>query len=94
MIETKNLDHFRRPAVLIIAGPFADDAVIFSETLELLVGALETLSSELEPPGMKVSWNDKKQDTGPQWLFGGCTSVGSRMWWECRIGRSVHLSRQ
>ena len=35
---------------------FADDAVIFAEMLELLVGALETLSSELEPLGLKVSW--------------------------------------
>ena len=35
---------------------FADDAVTFAETLELLVGALETLSFELEPLGLKVSW--------------------------------------
>ena len=35
---------------------FADDAVTFAETLELLVDALETLSSELEPLGLKVSW--------------------------------------
>ena len=32
---------------------FADDAVTFAETL---VDALETLSSELEPLGLKVSW--------------------------------------
>ena len=35
---------------------YADDAVTFAETLGLLVGALETLSSELEPLGLKVSW--------------------------------------
>ena len=35
---------------------FADDAVTFAEMLELLVGALESLSSELEPLGLKVSW--------------------------------------
>ena len=35
---------------------FARDAVTFAETLELLVGALEPLSSELEPLGLKVSF--------------------------------------
>ena len=33
---------------------FADNAVTFAETLEQLVGALETLSCELEPLGLKV----------------------------------------
>ena len=35
---------------------FADDAVIFAETLEVLVGALEGLSAELEPLGLGISW--------------------------------------
>ena len=35
---------------------FADDDVIFSETLEVLVGTLETLNTESEPLGLKVSW--------------------------------------
>ena len=35
---------------------FADDIVIFSETLEDLVATLDTLSMESEPLGLKVSW--------------------------------------
>ena len=35
---------------------FADDIVIFAETLEALVAALDTLSMESEPLGLKVSW--------------------------------------
>ena len=35
---------------------FADDAVIFAETLDVLTGALETLSEEAEPLGLRVSW--------------------------------------
>ena len=34
---------------------FADDGVIFAETLEVLVGALDTLSTESEPLAQKVS---------------------------------------
>ena len=44
---------------------FADDAVIFAETLEVLVLALETLSEEAKPLGLKVSWAKTKiQDFG------------------------------
>ena len=35
---------------------FADDAVIFAETLDVLTMALETLSEEAEPLGLRVSW--------------------------------------
>ena len=35
---------------------FADDAVIFMETLDILLGALEVLNEELEPLGLRVSW--------------------------------------
>ena len=35
---------------------FADDAVIFAETIEAITEALETLSEEAEPLGLRVSW--------------------------------------
>ena len=35
---------------------FADDAVVFAETLGVLVDALERLSEEAEPLGLRVSW--------------------------------------
>ena len=35
---------------------FADDAVIFAETLDVLLGALEVLNEESEPLGLWVSW--------------------------------------
>ena len=34
---------------------FADDAVIFAETLDILLGALEVLSEESEPLGLQVT---------------------------------------
>ena len=34
----------------------ADDAVIFAETLDILLGALEVLNGESEPLGLRVSW--------------------------------------
>ena len=34
---------------------FADDAVIFAETLDILLGALEVLNEESEPLGLRVS---------------------------------------
>ena len=44
---------------------FADDAVIFAETLDVLIMALETLSEEAEPLGLRVSWvKTKIQDFG------------------------------
>ena len=35
---------------------FADDAVIFAESLDILLGALEVLNAESEPLGLWVSW--------------------------------------
>ena len=35
---------------------FADDAVIFAETLDILLGAFEVLNEESEPLGLQVSW--------------------------------------
>ena len=35
---------------------FADDAVIFVETLDILFGALEVLNEESEPLVLRVSW--------------------------------------
>ena len=35
---------------------FVDDAVIFAETLDILLGALEVLNEESEPLGLRVSW--------------------------------------
>ncbi len=35
---------------------FADDAVIFAETLDILLRALEVLNEESEPLGLRVSW--------------------------------------
>ena len=35
---------------------FADDAVIFAETLDILLGALKVLNEESEALGLRVSW--------------------------------------
>ena len=35
---------------------FADDAVIFAETLYILLGALGVLNEKSEPLGLRVSW--------------------------------------
>ena len=35
---------------------FADDAVIFVETLDILFGALKVLNEESEQLGLRVSW--------------------------------------
>ena len=35
---------------------FADDAVIFAETLDILLGALEVLNEESKSLGLRVSW--------------------------------------
>ena len=39
---------------------FADDGVIFAETLDVLLGALEVLNEESEPLGFRVSWVKNK----------------------------------
>ena len=43
-------------AVRITDLDFADDAVIFAETTVVLAGALDLLSVEAEPLGLRVSW--------------------------------------
>ena len=45
---------------------FADDAVIFVESLEVLVMALEALHEEVKPLGLQVSWAKTKVQ-----VFGG-----------------------
>ena len=35
---------------------FADDAIIFEDTLDILLGALAVLNEESEPMGLRVSW--------------------------------------
>ena len=45
---------------------FADDAVIFAETTEVLAGALNSLSEEAELLGLRVSWMKTKVEA-----FGG-----------------------
>ena len=35
---------------------FAEDAIIFAKTLEVLVHALDTLNPESVPLGLKVCW--------------------------------------
>ena len=45
---------------------FADDAVIFAESLEILVMALEALHEEAKPLGFQVSWPKTKVQ-----VFGG-----------------------
>ena len=49
---------------------FADDAVVFAETLEILTGALERLSEEAEPLGLRVSWlKTKVQASATSWML-------------------------
>ena len=35
---------------------FTNDAVIFAETHDILMGALEALNEELEPLGFRIFW--------------------------------------
>ncbi|KAG0714672.1 hypothetical protein GWK47_013640 [Chionoecetes opilio] len=44
---------------------FADDAVIFAESLEVLVMALEALHEEAKPLGLEVSWLKTKVQSKP-----------------------------
>ena len=50
----------------IIDLVFADDAVIFAESLEVLTMAFETLLEKAKPLGRKVSWPKTKIQ-----MFGG-----------------------
>ena len=42
--------------VMITDLDFANDAVVFAELVETLIEALEKLSEESEPLGLRVSW--------------------------------------
>ena len=44
---------------------FADDANIFAETLEILLGALKVLNEESESLGLRVSWVKTKIQAFP-----------------------------
>ena len=46
----------RLKAVQVTDLVLADDRVIFAETIEVLSGALESLSERAEPLGLRVSW--------------------------------------
>ncbi|KAG0728677.1 hypothetical protein GWK47_031991 [Chionoecetes opilio] len=48
---------------------FADDAVIFAESLEVLVMALEALHEEAKPLGLEVSWLKTKVQENVDLLF-------------------------
>ena len=43
------------PGLLILITDFADDAVIFAESLEVLVSALEAVHEDAKPLGLQVS---------------------------------------
>ncbi|KAG0714867.1 Retrovirus-related Pol polyprotein from type-1 retrotransposable element R2 [Chionoecetes opilio] len=46
---------------------FADDAVIFAESLEVLVMALEALHEEAKPLGLEFSWLKTKVQSAQEW---------------------------
>ncbi|KAG2461630.1 YSM6 protein, partial [Polypterus senegalus] len=54
---------------------FADDAVIFAESMEALIGALERLSEESECLGLRVSWIKTKILTSNDVLGTAISSV-------------------
>ena len=63
---------------------FADDAVIFAETLDVLTEALESLSEEAEPLGLRVSWVKTKIQE-----FGSILDAATR---SCRVvGEEVEI---
>ena len=43
-------------SIKIVDLNFADDAVIFVETLDIVLGALQALTEESETLGLLVSW--------------------------------------
>ena len=52
---------------------FADDAVIFAETLDILLGALEVLNEESKPLGLWVSWvKTEIQSSVTSWMLPSC----------------------
>ena len=55
--------------IRIIYLDFADVAVIFADTTEVLAGALDLMSEEAEPLGLRVFWIETKvQAFGDTWM--------------------------
>ena len=54
---------------------FADDAVIFAETLDILLGALNVLNEESEPLGLRVFWVKMKMQAFNDVLYAAILSV-------------------
>ena len=59
---------------------FADDAVIFAKTLDILLGALEVLNEELEPLGLQGSWVKTKIQAFNDILDAAILSLCTRLW--------------
>ena len=75
---------------------FADDAVIFAATLDILLGALEVLNEESEPLGLRVSWVKTKiqafndiLDTAVLSVCGEHVEVVERFTY---LGSDIHVS--
>ena len=54
---------------------FVDDAVIFAETMEALVGTLDSLREDAEPIGLRVSWIKTKIQAFGDILDGAIGSI-------------------
>ena len=54
---------------------FAEDALIFAETLDILLGALGVLNEELELLGLQVSWVKTKIQAFNDILYAAIMSV-------------------
>ena len=63
---------------------FADDAVLFAERTEVLAGALDSLSQEAEPLGLRVSWIKTNVQAFDDILDATVESIPVRMWKSCR----------
>ena len=58
---------------------FTDDSVIFAETLDILLGALEVLNEESETLGLWVSWVKTKIQAFND-VLDGCYPVCTCFW--------------
>ena len=68
---------------------FADDEVIFAETIEGLVASLDVLSKESESLGFRVSWVKTKIQTSSRLLI--TDLVGVFLWRRGRCCRRLPL---
>ena len=59
---------------------YADDVVIFVETQDILLGALEVLNEESEPLGLRVSWVKTKIQAFNDILGAAVLSVCACLW--------------